>query len=103
MHPLYHQSALRWKAREARMPAMVAGRPCLDFANSIAPRRPEPGAEQEDRIPGYRELLAWAASAGVLTPAQERRLAAAGEADPDGASAVHADALRLREAIYQTF
>jgi predicted RNA-binding Zn ribbon-like protein len=56
-----------------------------------------------DYTPSYRELVAWAAHAGLLTPGQQRRLTAAAEADPEGAAAVHQHARRLREAIYQTF
>jgi predicted RNA-binding Zn ribbon-like protein len=84
-------------------PALVGGWACLDFANTLGPRRPHTGVETHDHAPGYRELVAWAAHAGLLTAVQQRRLTAAAEADPEGAAAVHQDAQRLREAIYQAF
>jgi len=85
------------------LPALVGGRACLDFANTLGPRRPDPGMEPHDYTPSYRELVAWSVHAGLLTSGQQHRLAAAAEADPEGAAAVHRDARRLREAIYQTF
>lgn len=85
------------------LPALVGGHACLDFANTLGPRRPDPGVQPHDYIPGYRELVAWAARAGLLTPGQQNRLGAVAEADPDGAAAVHETARRLREAIYRTF
>jgi len=85
------------------LPALVGGRACLDFANTLGPRRPNPGMESHDYTPSYRELAAWAAHAGLLTAGQQRRLIAAAEADPEAAATVHQDAQRLREAIYQTF
>jgi predicted RNA-binding Zn ribbon-like protein len=85
------------------LPALVGGRGCLDFANTLGPRRPNPGMEPHDYTPSYRELTAWAVHAGLLTPVQQRRLTAVAEADPEAAAAVHQHAGRLREAIYQTF
>src|SRR5690606_29523253 len=66
-------------------------------------RRAGPGASGHDYVPGYRDLLAWAAYAGVLTPTQERRLAAAADADPQAAAGVHRRARDLREACYAAF
>jgi len=85
------------------LPALVGGRACLDFANTVGPRRPNPGMAPHDYTPGYPELVAWAANAELLAPGQQRRLTAAAEADPEGAAAVYQHARRLREAIYQTF
>jgi predicted RNA-binding Zn ribbon-like protein len=59
--------------------------------------------EQHDRIPGYLELVAWAAHAGIVTTRQSARLAEAARAEPDVAAAVHQQARRLREAIYEAF
>lgn len=85
------------------LPDLVGGWPCLDFANALGPRRPNPGLQPHDYTPDYRELVAWAGHAGLLTRGQQRRLTVAAEADPDDAAAVHQDAERLRAAIYQTF
>jgi predicted RNA-binding Zn ribbon-like protein len=83
--------------------ALVGGWSCLDFANTVGPRRPDPGEEQHDYIPGYEELVAWAAHAGLVNTAQQAQLTAAAEAGPDAAAAVHERARRLREAIYEAF
>lgn len=91
------------RAAQPMLPALVGGWSCLDFANTLGPRRPGPGAQPRDYTPGYNELVAWAVHAGLLSPAQQRHLTAAAEADPQGAAAVHQDARRLREAIYQAF
>jgi predicted RNA-binding Zn ribbon-like protein len=85
------------------LPALVGGWACLDFANTLGPRRPEPGVAPHDYIPGYRELVAWAAHARLLTVRQRDRLTAAAETDPKGAAAVHQRAQELREAIYAAF
>lgn len=85
------------------LPAMVGGRACLDFANTIGPRRPAPGIEPHDYTPGYRELVAWAAHAGLLTSGRQRHLTMACEADPQAAAEVYQNARRLRDAIYHVF
>jgi predicted RNA-binding Zn ribbon-like protein len=92
-------------ARSARpaQPALVGGRACLDFANTFGPRQPNPETEPHDYTPNYRELVAWAAHARLVTPEQQHRLTAVAEADPEGAAGIHQDAQRLREAIYQAF
>jgi predicted RNA-binding Zn ribbon-like protein len=91
------------RAARPALPALVGGLACLDFANTLAPRRPKPGVEPHDYTPGYQELVAWGAHAGLLTAAQRDHLTAAAEADPEAAAAVHQRARRLREAIYQVF
>lgn len=85
------------------LPSSVGGRACLDLANTVGPRLPRPGVEPHDDLPDYQELVTWAVHRGLLTPLQQRRLIRAAEADPEGAAAIHRDALRLREAIYQAF
>lgn len=91
------------RAARQPLPALVGGWACLDFANTLGPRRPGAGVEPRDYTPGYRELVAWAVHARLLTPAQRQHLTAAAESDPEGAAAVHQEARRLREAIYQAF
>lgn len=85
------------------MPERVGGWWCLDFANTVGPRRPRAAAESHEYLPGYRELAVWGAEAGLLTPRQANRLTAAAEQHPDEAAAVHHGALRLREATYEVF
>lgn len=83
--------------------ALVGGPSCLDLANTVGPRLPDPATPQRDDLPDVAALLAWATRAGVLTPGQHDHLAARAAAEPARAAQVHRDALRLREAIYRTF
>ncbi len=82
---------------------LIAGVTCLDFANTVGPRRPPPDVTVTDRIPDYAALLSWSVHAGLLDVAAARRLATEAAEGERRASAVHADALELREAVYATF
>lgn len=75
----------------------MGGRPCLDFANTVGPRRPAPGVAPHDYLPGYPELVTWAAGARILPEEQAPRLGAA------AGDSVYREAMCLREAIYLAF
>jgi predicted RNA-binding Zn ribbon-like protein len=83
------------------LPTRVGGRTCLDFANTVGPRRP--GEQARDYLTGFRELVMWGVDAGLLTSAQADRLLKVADRDPRQAVAVHRSGVRLREAIYQVF
>ncbi len=85
------------------LPALVGGRVCLDFANTVGPRRPSPGEQATDHIPDFRQLARWAVHAGLLPAKRGAALGELAAADPTTASSVMADARRLREAIYEVF
>ncbi|MFC0622456.1 CGNR zinc finger domain-containing protein [Kribbella deserti] len=84
-----------------------AGVPCLDFANTVEPRRAE---TEHDFVPDYAALLAWSRQADLLTPETYAALADVSEArDASGprraseAPVVYERAIELREAIYRVF
>lgn len=78
----------------------VGGSIALDFANTLDWRL------RENPVELLREpvdLLRWARSAGVLEPAQARRLRAGAESNPRSAARSLADAKQVREAIAAVF
>lgn len=78
----------------------VGGAPCLDFANTVSgDRRVAP----KERIHGYGDLVSWARQAELLTPAQSRALLLRAQRDPAAASQAHAEALALRDSIFEIF
>jgi predicted RNA-binding Zn ribbon-like protein len=78
----------------------IAGRTCLDFANTVDWRLT---ASPEELLPDYDALLAWSVRAGILDGKEAQRLERVAHADPDRASAAFARALRFRESTYRTF
>jgi predicted RNA-binding Zn ribbon-like protein len=79
------------------LPALLGGRLCLDFVNTIDPREPA----GHDFLPDYAHLLAWAIDAAVLDDEQIRRVRAAQRLRPKQAAKVHAAAIELRETLYR--
>jgi predicted RNA-binding Zn ribbon-like protein len=70
----------------------------LDFANTLD-ERPRGGRE---RLTDYRALIRWAEQIGLLTEQQAARLLAAASNNPREAARIHAEALGLRELIFET-
>jgi predicted RNA-binding Zn ribbon-like protein len=85
------------------LPELRGNRPCLDFANTVEPRRGEAGGDRREHLHGYADLVEWARHAGVLATADTEGLLAAAAARPARARAAFARAIALREAIYQVF
>ncbi|MFT4164375.1 MAG: ABATE domain-containing protein [Microlunatus sp.] len=83
--------------------SLVGGAVCLDFANTVGPRRPSPEDRPTDHIPDVQRLLGWAAHVGLLTGQQSAVLSRSADQDPESAAAVLGDARWLREAIYDAF
>jgi predicted RNA-binding Zn ribbon-like protein len=86
----------------ARHWKLVAGRPSLDFVNTVGGR--EGGDEVRvlrERLGGYDDLLRWAEFAALLTGREAGRLRKLAAADPRRAAAVYARALGFREALYR--
>lgn len=91
--------------RPAGLAKLVAGRLCLDFANSVggwqAPDGPAGGfVPRDDRLSEYADLLAFALRAGLLDEAAASRLWRESEQRPREAGAVRQRARRLRDAIH---
>lgn len=89
-----------------RLPALVAGQLCLDFANTVEPRGGPgyvAGIDDREYLTGYDALLAWGVRAGALDEGDARRLLAAADRQPAAARAIIERAIALREAIYRVF
>jgi predicted RNA-binding Zn ribbon-like protein len=80
---------------------LLGGRLCLDFANSVSGFRDS--ADERDRLQCYPDLVSWARQAGALDETSARRLVATAARRPAQASAAFAEAIALREAIFQVF
>jgi predicted RNA-binding Zn ribbon-like protein len=78
----------------------IAGRACLDFANTVDWRTSN---APEELLHGYDELLAWAVRAGVLDRGGAARLEREAKAHPRPAADAFERALALREAIHRVF
>jgi predicted RNA-binding Zn ribbon-like protein len=79
-------------------PKLVAGAPCLDFANTAdwhASARPQ------ECLRRYEDLVAWCRRAGLLAPARAARLLREARRRPGAAQAALRRATALREAIYR--
>ena len=81
------------------MPTLLGRELSLDFVNTVDPRH---SAERRDFLPDYRALVRWGRHAGALSAGEERALLAHAPDSP-AARRVHADALGLREALYDLF
>jgi predicted RNA-binding Zn ribbon-like protein len=80
--------------------ALLGGKLCLDFANTIDPRY---GPQRREFLTCYSDLVDWARHVGVVSEHDARHLAAASRADPAAAGAIFERAIALRETIYRIF
>lgn len=79
------------------LPIALAGRPCLDFCNTLAGwGEPDP----KDYLRSYEHLAAWAEGAGLLPPEEGRRVRAGARRRPEEAERVLRDARRFRGSLY---
>ena len=60
----------------ARMPALLGGRPCLDFANTVDPRY---GDARREYLTSYADLVAWSRVAAGMGDELAARLALAAD------------------------
>jgi predicted RNA-binding Zn ribbon-like protein len=79
------------------LPDRVGGRLCLDFVNTVDPRRPGP---QRDYLTDYGLLLDWFEAGDVQLPRAISWLRRRAKSDRDGARQAHREALAMRESIY---
>lgn len=80
--------------------ALLGGRLCLDFANTVDPRH---GGQRTEYLTGYPDLLRWAHYVGVLDEEQARQLAETAATNTVAATVAFEQAIALRETIYQVF
>ncbi len=78
---------------------LIAGRLCLDFANTVDWRTT---GEQQDSLQSYSDLVAWSQQAGVVTDQQALDLLEEARRRPQDGRAALSHAIRLREGIYRT-
>ena len=96
------------RAASARLPELLGGRICLDFANTVEPRGaqvplPPHGRERRDHLRDYAGLVAWARYAALIEEGVALDLLAWAAERPAAAATLFARAVALREVIYRTF
>jgi predicted RNA-binding Zn ribbon-like protein len=79
---------------------LLGGALCLDFANTVEPRR---GDGRRDYLGGYVDLVRWAEHAGALEGEEARRLLRVAEARASEVAETFERAVALRETIYRVF
>lgn len=87
-------------AAQGRLPRLVGGELCLDFANTVGGRG---GDLPDEYLFGYADLVAWGTYVGILSEDEAAPLRAAAERHPAEAVEVFAYALALRETLYRAF
>ena len=75
----------------------VAGRLCLDFANTVDYRN---SPQELDQLNTYEDVIAWAEQAGIVSEADARKMKQAAKNGMRAETALR-HALTLREAIYE--
>jgi len=70
---------------------------CLDFANTWSNR----SDAAKDRLTGYDDLLRWAGGSGTLSDAERAELEKAARRSGDETTAVFAEAVVIREALFR--
>ncbi|GCE31701.1 hypothetical protein KDA_71850 [Dictyobacter alpinus] len=89
------------------MPALVSGKLCLDFANTVEPRGglsdPPPQAELRDYISDYPKFLAWTMKAQILTEDEAVILLKKASQQPPQSKQVLHKITAARELIYAIF
>ena len=86
--------------RHAGNLALLGGRLCLDFANTVDERT---GEHPQEWLTSYADLVAWSEHAGIVTESEAHHLRDLGARHPTAAWAVLEQAIALREAIYRIF
>ncbi len=78
-------------------PVRVGGRLCLDFANTVDPRRP---GGSHDYLPDYDAVLDWFQFEDVALPRSLSWLHRRARLHPEEAWAAHRQAVGMREAVF---
>lgn len=87
-------------AASGRLPRLVGGALCLDFANTVDGHG---SAAQDDYLHGYPDLLAWAAHAGIISEPTAHRLVVMADAGLHEPETVFRRAIELRETTFRIF
>lgn len=78
-------------------PDQVGGRLCLDFVNTVDPRRP---GERRDYLTDFADVLDWFDTVDVALPRSLSWLRRRAAVAPDEANGAHHKAVVMREAIF---
>lgn len=87
----------------------LGGRPCLDYANTVAWFTPHNAGEparlrsEYERLTRYARVVDWSREAGLLSEPEATELLQRAERDPGSAADSLQTAVCLREAIHQLF
>ena len=82
---------------------LIGGLVCLDFANTVGPRRSRPGRSSVDHLGEFADLVDWSERAGTIGDNRARLLRRRAERNPVEAAEALARAVALREAIHTVF
>jgi predicted RNA-binding Zn ribbon-like protein len=88
------------ETRSIRTLSLIAGRLCLDFANTLGMHASE---QTHEFLRTYFDLVEWSNYAGIITDDEERRLLREAEKNPNDAGRVLQHAIELREIIFNIF
>lgn len=91
-------------ASQASMVDLIAGVLCLDFANTVEPRRlPRHGGSAQEYLLNYADVIAWSEHAGILRAHEAQELRVQAEQHSDVARSTFEDIIYFRETIYRVF
>ncbi len=79
------------------LPERVGGRLCLDFVNTVDPRRP---GEEQDYLTGYEEILDWFVAVDAPLPRSVSWLRRRARAAPPEAAVAFRQAVAMRESVF---
>ncbi|MSP13992.1 MAG: hypothetical protein EXR62_13680 [Chloroflexi bacterium] len=79
---------------------LIAGWLCLDFTNTVSR---EDHTLNHERLHSYADLVAWSQQAQILNPAAAQELLWEAWQRPEATTRVVAQAIQLREVIYEIF
>jgi predicted RNA-binding Zn ribbon-like protein len=82
---------------------LIAGLICLDFANTVGPRRSRPDQPSVDHLGEPADLVDWSERAGTIGGNRARLLRRRTERNPGEAAETLARAVALREAVHAVF
>ncbi|KZB88289.1 CGNR zinc finger domain-containing protein [Amycolatopsis regifaucium] len=81
----------------------IGGLVCLDFANTVGPRRTRPDKDAHDYLSDFASLIEWSTDAGIIGANRAGLLRKRVRRDPEAARGTLSRAKQLREAIYAIF
>lgn len=81
------------------LPLLLGNRVCLDFVNSVDPRKGDP----KECLHSYTNLVGWGAYASLLSSAEAEALSVRAARHQDEAEGVFRRGIDLRETLYHLF